>query len=57
MVLRKGLLRSLPADVDKVDLPRLRIDQILNLEWKYLVPISMVNLILMVLIVVFKLHF
>lgn len=37
--------------------PRLRIDQILNLEWKYLVPISMVNLILMVLIVVFKLHF
>ena len=37
--------------------PRLRIDQILNLEWKYLVPISMVNLILMVLIVVFGLHF
>ena len=34
-----------------------RIDQILALEWKYLVPISMVNLILMVLIVVFKLHF
>ena len=29
----------------------------LNLEWKYLVPISMVNLILMVLIVVFGLHF
>lgn len=37
--------------------PRLRIDQILKLEWKYLVPISMVNLILMVLIVVFELHF
>ena len=37
--------------------PRLRIDQILNLEWKYLVPISMINLILMVLIVVFGLHF
>lgn len=37
--------------------PRLRIDQILSLEWKYLVPISMVNLILMVLIVVFGLHF
>ena len=37
--------------------PRLRIDQILALEWKYLVPISMVNLIIMVLIVVFKLHF
>lgn len=37
--------------------PRLRIDQILNLEWKYLVPISMVNLLIMVLIVVFGLHF
>jgi NADH-quinone oxidoreductase subunit H len=37
--------------------PRLRIDQILSLEWKYLVPISLVNLILMVLIVAFKLHF
>lgn len=37
--------------------PRLRIDQILKLEWKYLVPISMVNLLVMVLIVVFGLHF
>jgi NADH-quinone oxidoreductase subunit H len=37
--------------------PRLRIDQILTLEWKYLLPISMVNLVLMVIIVVFKLHF
>lgn len=37
--------------------PRLRIDQILKLEWKYLVPISMVNLLVMVIIVVFGLHF
>jgi NADH-quinone oxidoreductase subunit H len=37
--------------------PRLRIDQILSLEWKYLVPIGLVNLIIMVLIVVFGLHF
>ena len=37
--------------------PRLRIDQILTLEWKYLVPIGLVNLLLMVLVVVFKLHF
>jgi NADH-quinone oxidoreductase subunit H len=37
--------------------PRFRIDQILSLEWKYLVPISLVNLIIMVLIVVFGLHF
>ncbi len=37
--------------------PRLRIDQILSLEWKYLVPISMANLILMALIVAFGVHF
>lgn len=37
--------------------PRLRIDQILTLEWKYLLPISLVNLILMTLIVAFGLHF
>lgn len=37
--------------------PRLRIDQILTLEWKYLVPISLFNLLLMVIIVVFGWHF
>ncbi len=37
--------------------PRLRIDQILTLEWKYLIPIGLVNLLLMTIIVVFKLHF
>ena len=37
--------------------PRLRIDHILSLEWKYLIPISMLNLILMALIVVYGLHF
>lgn len=38
-------------------LPRLRIDHILTLEWKYLMPISMVNLVVMALVVAFGLHF
>lgn len=37
--------------------PRLRIDQLLKLEWKILVPIGLFNLALMILVVVFKLHF
>ena len=37
--------------------PRLRIDQVLTLEWKYLLPINLCNLFLMVFVVVFKLHF
>ena len=37
-------------------LPRLRIDNILSLEWKYLMPISMANLVLMALVVAFKLY-
>lgn len=31
--------------------PRLRIDQLLSLEWKYLMPLSLINLLLMSLVV------
>ena len=37
--------------------PRLRIDQILKLEWKYLMPLCLINLVLMTIIVAFGWHF
>jgi NADH-quinone oxidoreductase subunit H len=37
--------------------PRLRIDQILTLEWKYLIPITLFNLLLMVVLKVYGLVF
>lgn len=36
--------------------PRLRIDQLLTLEWKYLLPINLFNLVLMVIVVTFGLY-
>lgn len=36
--------------------PRLRIDQILKLEWKYLLPLSLLNIVLMTLCVAFGIH-
>ncbi|MGD0711575.1 MAG: NADH-quinone oxidoreductase subunit NuoH [Bacteroidales bacterium] len=37
--------------------PRLRIDQLLTLEWKYLLPINLINIIIMAFIVLMGWHF
>jgi NADH-quinone oxidoreductase subunit H len=41
----------------KWSFPPLRIDQILTLEWKYLLPINLFNILLMTVVVLTKFHF
>lgn len=53
----KAILLSFVIIWFKWTYPRLRIDQLLALEWKYLLPINLVNLVLMVLIIVNNWHF
>ncbi len=36
--------------------PRLRIDQILKLEWKYLMPLALLNIVLVTICVAFGIH-
>lgn len=55
--LGKAFLLSFVIIWFKWTFPRLRIDQLLSLEWKYLLPINLVNLVLMVLIIVYGIHF
>ncbi len=52
----KAILLSFIIIWFKWTYPRLRIDQLLSLEWKYLLPINLVNLVIMVLIVVYGIH-
>ena len=37
--------------------PRLRIDQLLTLEWKYLLPINLVNILIMAFVVLMGWYF
>ena len=53
----KAILISFIIIWFKWTFPRLRIDQMLSLEWKYLLPINLVNLVVMVLIIVYGIHF
>ncbi len=55
--LGKAIVLSFVIIWFKWTFPRLRIDQLLSLEWKYLLPINLFNLVLMVLIIVYGIHF
>ncbi len=52
----KAIVLSFIINRFKWTFPRLRIDQLLSLEWKYLLPINLFNLVLMVIVVTFGLY-
>ena len=53
----KAILVSFVIIWFKWTFPRLRIDQLLRLEGTYLLPLNLINLFIMVLIVIYGLHF
>ncbi len=53
----KAILLSSVIIWFKWTFPRLRIDQLLALEWKYLLPVNLFNLVLMVLVITFGWYF
>lgn len=54
--LGKAILMSFVIIWFKWTFPRLRIDQLLSLEWKYLLPINLFNLVLMVIVIITGFH-
>ncbi len=57
MVPCQGILHLVCHNLVQMDVPRVRIDQMLAFEWKYLMPFSLVNLILMAVFVALGWHF
>ena len=55
--LGKAILVSFIIIWFKWSFPRVRIDQMLALEWRYLMPIGLVNLVVMAVLVSYKLYF
>ena len=57
LVYRKNILCDLPYDVVQMDIPTSEDRSVLTLEWKYLLPINLVNVLIMAFIVLMGWHF